>query len=115
MAREVRQVVDAVGAVDCKGQVDGHVSNHHGASLASDAANQGQADNGQSDQSQEEHEPAQTSKVMLVKDTTNCERPIHAIRHAFKTELKCPHLHYVAIDTHQPCIKVSGTRARFCA
>ena len=59
MAREVRQVIDAVSAVDCQGQVDSHVSDHHGASLAGDAANQGKVHNRQSDQSEEEYKPAE--------------------------------------------------------
>lgn len=67
MAREVRQVVDAVGAVDCKGQVDSHVADHHGASLASDAANQSKVHNRQSDQRQEEHKPAQNIQSNLSK------------------------------------------------
>lgn len=75
MAREVRQVVDAVGAVDCKGQVDSHVSNHHGASLASDAANQGQVDNRQSNQSQEEHEPAQNIQSIVNKGCNISKHP----------------------------------------
>ena len=71
VSSKVGQVVHAVCADDGQHQVDCHVANQHGASLAEDAANQSKSNDSTSYQGQDQHKPTGHMTATLDYPTLN--------------------------------------------